>query len=1001
MSIGFLRPYVADALDSGDVPLRFRMEDSFLTWAGWGRPLSIRAVGVRALDRQGRIVAVMPQADIGVSLRALARGMFAPTRIDLIGPRARVLRAEDGSLSFQLDTPEGSSGEAFDELVAVLLAPTDPRHPLGYLRGVSVTGARLDIEDRSTGQSWLAPAASVLLTKDERGIRMDASLDVDLGGAVGHVDGEAEYRAADRTSKAVVWFDKLSPAVVAGKFPQLKPLAALEAPVTGYVSAALDPGFAVKTGEIELNAGAGRISYPEFWPDGLEIKSAHAKATISREPDHIEISELSIDAGPITLAFKGLGTKLPDSIAIAGEVTAASSSIDSWGTIWPKGVAESARAWITSNMERGSVPEAHASLSLRLLDDPTAPAKIESVAGTFRVVGTTVHYLRPLEPVTGASGTGSFDADRIAIKLSAGTLRGLHIEQGTVNFTKLDRNPSYVDINLAVRGPLRDPLEVLDSPRFRYMQKLGIDPKAVVGESATRLVISLPTLKEVKMSEIGLKVTSNLEGVAIQKALLGRDLTDGTLSLKLDNGGMDLSGTAKVAGLPAEIDWFENFEPKDPIARRYRLKAKMDDVARAAFGLDLTPYLTGPTPAELIFVQPAKGPSDLQLRLALDDASLAISDLDWKKPPGQPGTATVLASLDGGKLRSVSNASVEAPKLKISASADFAPDGTPSRIDIARLQAGATDLKGSMTRRPDRGWDVDLSGPSLNASKLVHPDEDKTAPKREKPPLSIALDVGKVWLRSDTPIEQAKGRLTYSGTEWSAGTLEADLPQGHKLSVGLAQQNGGSKFSLSSDDAGTALRIFGIYDDFRGGKLAIEAARNGGIDAPWKGAMAVTEFRAVRAPGLAKLLTVASLTGIASILSGQGIYFARLDMPFTATENTITLEKARMVGSEIGLTADGDIDFVKDHVKVTGTIVPAYTLNSLLGNIPLLGRLFTGSEGSGLFAATYKLEGPMDDPAVSVNPLAMLAPGFLRTLIEGIFSGAQTGSELPQIPTPD
>ena len=86
---------------------------------------------------------------------------------------------------------------------------------------------------------------------------------------------------------------------------------------------------------------------------------------------------------------------------------------------------------------------------------------------------------------------------------------------------------------------------------------------------------------------------------------------------------------------------------------------------------------------------------------------------------------------------------------------------------------------------------------------------------------------------------------------------------------------------------------------------------------------------------------------------------------------------------------------------MTGTIVPAYTINSLLGNIPLLGRVFTGSEGSGIFAATYKIEGPVDDPSVSVNPLSMLAPGFLRNLVEGIFSGAvRSGEEMEQPITP-
>ena len=58
-----------------------------------------------------------------------------------------------------------------------------------------------------------------------------------------------------------------------------------------------------------------------------------------------------------------------------------------------------------------------------------------------------------------------------------------------------------------------------------------------------------------------------------------------------------------------------------------------------------------------------------------------------------------------------------------------------------------------------------------------------------------------------------------------------------------------------------------------------------------------------------------------------------------------------------------------------------------IGRIPVIGDLLVGEEGSGIFAATYRLKGPLDDPDVSVNPLAALAPGFLRNLFGAIADG--------------
>jgi len=99
--------------------------------------------------------------------------------------------------------------------------------------------------------------------------------------------------------------------------------------------------------------------------------------------------------------------------------------------------------------------------------------------------------------------------------------------------------------------------------------------------------------------------------------------------------------------------------------------------------------------------------------------------------------------------------------------------------------------------------------------------------------------------------------------------------------------------------------------------------------------------------------------------------------------DTATIKDAQGVGSELGITASGTIDFGNDAIDITGTIVPAYTINSLLGKIPVIGTIFSGEKGGGIFAASYKASGPVEKPVMSVNPLSALAPGFLRNLLDG------------------
>jgi uncharacterized protein YhdP len=148
------------------------------------------------------------------------------------------------------------------------------------------------------------------------------------------------------------------------------------------------------------------------------------------------------------------------------------------------------------------------------------------------------------------------------------------------------------------------------------------------------------------------------------------------------------------------------------------------------------------------------------------------------------------------------------------------------------------------------------------------------------------------------------------------------------------------------------------------------------------------------APLLARLLTVASLTGIVNLLGGEGIAFEQLDAPFVVRDDLLQLDKGRVYGSQLGLTFEGRLDLAADSMDLDGTIVPLYGVNWTLGRIPIIGQLLRGSKGEGAFAATYAMRGPVSEPRISVNPLSALAPGFLRELFSGLRQGTLEAPEM-------
>jgi hypothetical protein len=598
--------------------------------------------------------------------------------------------------------------------------------------------------------------------------------------------------------------------------------------------------------------------------------------------------------------------------------------------------------------------------------------------------------------VAAVKGSGVFDANRVEIAIAGGELGSLRVDEGAVRFTGLSRPRTDADIELVVRGPLRDVFTLLHHDKFHLKFPLGVDPQSAEGRSATRLVLTFPVIDTLKLEEMKIRAAANLDGVALPKAAFGRDLTDGTLVMRVDTEGLDVSGQVKISGIPVELVWAEDFTGKNEAKRRYQVKAKLDAPSRAALGFDGSPYLAGTVGVELDYARAPKGAEEVRVRLGLEDAALALGELGWAKPPGVPGEATALFSLADGKLREVAGFSVDAGDLHANGRLEFGPDGrTLTGADVPRFTAGRTDVKASLVRRDGGRYELALAGTGLDAKALARGDSDADSGEADLPTVSVTARFDKLWLTDTAALADVAASLRSDEQEWREIAVDAKLATGKTITLRLAPEGEGSRFVIESDDAGEALRAFGVYDNVKGGRLNLAGTRAGAQGTPWSGRLAITEFRSIKAPGLAKLLSLASLSGIGNLLSGEGIAFTRLDLPYRFEDQRITFENGRVVGSEIGLTGEGEIDLVNDTVKINGTVVPAYTINSLLGNIPLLGTLLTGREGGGIFAATFRMEGSLEDPSVSVNPLSTLAPGILRNLVEGIMSLGTTPSGPP------
>ena len=143
-------------------------------------------------------------------------------------------------------------------------------------------------------------------------------------------------------------------------------------------------------------------------------------------------------------------------------------------------------------------------------------------------------------------------------------------------------------------------------------------------------------------------------------------------------------------------------------------------------------------------------------------------------------------------------------------------------------------------------------------------------------------------------------------------------------------------------------------------------------------------FKLKELPTLTKLLTLASLQGIADILTGEGIRFDEFEMKFENKNKFMNINEIFAIGPAISVLMNGYVE--KDKlISLRGTLVPATTINKVIGTIPVLGKILVGSKtGEGVFGVSFKIKGPPKKLETSVNPIKTLTPRFITRTLEKI-----------------
>lgn len=770
-----------------------------------------------------------------------------------------------------------------------------------------------------------------------------------------------------------------------------------------------EQGRAHLTGSADLNFTAGgELSNSKFDividKIALDLPGTMARAvTLGRarllgsyDPlaDDILFEQANLSGGPLSTSLAGriglVPNKSPE-IDFDGKVEAL--AVRDLLDYWPLHMAPGVRAWTTLNVPAGRIGPVVVRLRIPAGALQAAALPEDAVSVNFPVTGATVVYLRGLTPLTNATGSALLTGDTFRATLASASVGPLTVSNGHVTISNLHVHGAPALVTAHVAGQLPQVLSLLDMPPLRYPTRFHVNTASAHGIAAFDASFRVPTIKGESVDAVAIGVKGTVGNLAIALGPHTR-ISNGLIALNVDNSMLHASGNVTIGTAALNVDWTELFKPQGPISTRVKASGQIDEAALAGFGLPVGSFLSGVAGVSANLAGYRGKIRNLSLDLDLAKATLSIDLLGWKKPPGTAETAHINAQFDPGGNPSSADVSFAGSALSARGEANFAADGSLDTFSLTDVHAGpGNEFAVTIHKRAAGGLEVALAGRSLDATGLFRSKTEngaKSPQQASEDPFHLTIKLDNLVLRDGASLSPFA--LDASGLGHRPASLSATggISKSSPLKISIAEEGGGRHLTASAGDAGTLVRGVLGYTMVKGGVLSVDAKLPASALSQQKGGMAdisgevtVRNCTILNQPFLARAFSSGSPSGVVDLMRGQGISLDSVHIPFRIADNVITIHDARASGPAIGVTADGYIDRAANEIALQGAVAPLYGINGLLGAIPVLGDVFVSKKGEGLFGITYTMQGSIDDPKLSTNPLSVLAPGILRRIFEG------------------
>jgi AsmA-like C-terminal region/Protein of unknown function len=699
------------------------------------------------------------------------------------------------------------------------------------------------------------------------------------------------------------------------------------------------------------------------------------------------------------LAMSGmLDFSTPDPRLAIG-VASRNMSFAAFKQIWPPFINPPVRQWVMERVSGGIIEQGEIATNapMSTLRNGGPPVPDDGLSIQIVTSGSTVRPFDDLPEIRDADLVTRIKGRSATVSLGRGTVempsgRRLTMANGVFEVPETLGDHPPARVRMRIEGPVAAGVDLLNMDRLKGTVGVQLDPATTRGNILATFNMGLPLGEEIKDGTITYSVTADIANFAADRFLMSQKVEAQTLRAFANNQGYQIRGDMRIGGVPAIAEMRRNAGESDA---EVKLQATLDDAARTRLGWDTTGNLSGPVMFKVAGRVDLGGDQENRLAVEADFAQAKVENLlpGWIKPANRPARATFTYAggkgrpgrfddivLDGGGATIRGNAETDANgELMV---ANFPVFGM-SDGDKATLR---------VERAPDNLYKATVRGDVYDARAFIKSSMAGSGAdaKQKRPGLDVDLDakVDKfVGLKGES-LRNVDLHMTKRGGTLRALSLNARIGSDGTLTGEMRGRPGERQVVvIESSDAGALFRFTDTYSRMIGGQAWIAMDPPNSEGNPQEGLLNVTDFSV---KGEAALDRIAA--GPPNV-ANNGVQFSRMRAGFTRAPGRMTIREGLVSGPMVGASIDGLMDYANNDLRLRGTFVPLHELNSAFGEIPIVGFFLGGKEGL-IGSMTYEVVGSPGAPVLRVNPISMVAPGFVRKFLE--FPSNQPGDRFAE-----